>query len=91
MKKTYKHAYKCMKKTRIQMYEKNTHMKKTRIQTRIQMQENKQAYICIIKTYTQMYEKKCIQMYEKNMHANTHTNVLKKHAYKSMNKTHTNV
>ena len=78
----------------IQMYEKNTHtnvwkkqaykcMKKTRIQTRIQMYDKnayKHAYKCMKKTGIQMYEK------------NTHTNVWKKPAYKCMKKNpHTNV
>ena len=60
-----------MKKTRIQMHEKNRIqkgiqcMKKTGIQTRIQMYEKngyKNAYKCMKKTG--------IQMYDKNMHTN---------------------
>ena len=41
-KPAYKHTYKCMKKTRMQMYEKNTY---------------KHAYKCMKKTRIQMYEK----------------------------------
>ena len=67
-----KNAYKCMTKTRIQMYEKkHAHKCMTKIRihlyekTGIPMYEKKQAYKCMKKT----------QMYEKNMHTNTHTNV----------------
>ena len=81
-----KHAYKCIKKKGIQMYEKKHAYKhvykcmkktqmyeKTCIQTCIQMYETKQAYICMMKTYIQMYEK-------------AHTNVRQKHAYKHVYK-----
>ena len=45
-------------------------MTKTRIQTRIQMYEKTR-----IQTRIQMYEKTRKQMYEKNTHTKSHTNV----------------
>ena len=80
-KNAYKIAYKCMTKTRIQMYEQKQAYKcmtKTRVQTRIQMYE-KNTYKCMSKTCIQTH----IQMYDKN----TDTNVWKKQAYKCMTKT----
>ena len=55
-----KQAYKCMKKTRIQMYEKNMH---TNTHANVlQKQAYKHAYKCMTKTRIQTR----IQMYEKN-------------------------
>ena len=58
-KHAYKIAYKCMTKTRIQMYDKNKHTNayKCMEKTRIQMCEKNPAYICMIKTRIQMCEK----------------------------------
>jgi len=60
-----KQAYKCMTKTRIQMYDKKT----------IQMYERKQAYKCMQKHAFKCMIKTCIQMYEKNTLTKKHTNV----------------
>ena len=69
-------------KKRVQMYEKNKCMEKKRVQTRIQMYEKKQAYDKnAYKIAYKCMKKTRIQMYEKNMHTNTHTNVLKKQMY----------
>ena len=63
-KHAYKNAYKCMTKTRIQMYEKKhayKHAYKWMTKTRIQMCEKNQtykhAYKCMTKTRIKMYEK----------------------------------
>ena len=74
-----KHAYKCMTKTRIQMYEQNTQMYDKNTHT--DMHTNvwqKHAYKCMKKTG--------IQMYDKNTLTNTHTNVWQKNAHKCMKK-----
>ena len=64
-KNAYKITYKCMTKTRIQMYEKKT-LYKCMTKTHTKSHTNvwqKPAYKCMKKTCLQMYEKN-IQMYE---------------------------
>ena len=71
-----KHAYKYMKKTRIQMYDKNPHKKShTNVwQKPAYKCMKKPAYKCMKKTRIQTR----IQMYDKNTHTNTYTNLWKK-------------
>ena len=72
-----RHAFKCLTKTRIQMYDKNTH-------TNVwQKRANKHAYNCMTKTRIQNR----IQMYDKNTHTNVWQKQAYKNAYKCMTKT----
>ena len=89
-----KQACKCMKKTGIQIYDKNRHTNAWK-KTGIQMYEEnmyknvwkKEAYECMKKQAYKCMKKTGIQMYEKNTHTNVWEKHAYKHAYKCMTKT----
>ena len=82
-KHTYKYAYKYMKKTCIQMNDKNTH---TKSHTNV-WQKPACKFMKKTQTRIKMYEKNAYKHAYKCMKKNRHTNVWKKQAYKCMRKT----